>query len=88
MRLTEYCGSNARCLEMNGLKLYFSYETLIAFYHVETGLVVRENDWGPTTGKHLNAIESDKRFRIPGDAFERQWGKLAESLGIDKKITA
>ena len=34
--------------------------------------------WGPTTGKHLNAIDSDKSRRIPGDKFE---ALLAEAFG-------
>jgi hypothetical protein len=51
---------------------YFSYETLVAFWTAQTGLVVRENDWGPTTGKHLNWIESDKSKRISGEEFEKK----------------
>lgn len=86
MRLSEYCGKNARLLEMGNLTLYFSYETLMAFEHPNEGLVIRENDWGRTTGKHLNAISDNHRERIPGDVFERRWEELATALGVDADI--
>lgn len=31
---------------------------------------IRVNDWKQTTGKHLNAINADKRVRINGKNFE------------------
>lgn len=39
-----------------GMTLYFSYETVIA---VESALgsVRRDNDWGPTTGRHMNDMD-------------------------------
>lgn len=49
---------------------YFSYETCIAFRTPDYGLIIRENDWGPTTGKHLNYIDPDKSIRISGEDFE------------------
>ena len=49
----------AHCLVFRSptIDVYFSYKTPVAFETIETGLVVRENDWGPTTGKHLNWID-------------------------------
>lgn len=44
--------------------VYFSYETIIAI-RSEDGLVISENHWGTTTGKHLNAIATDKNIRVP-----------------------
>ena len=68
MRLPEYhCyanytgknyGINALCFTAGDLDVYFSYKTPVAFRAPGFGLVVRENEWGPTTGKHLNAIDS------------------------------
>lgn len=52
--------------------VYFSYKTPVAFRTPETGLVIRKNDWGPTTGKHLNAIDPDHKKRIDGVMFEAQ----------------
>lgn len=54
------------------VELIFSYRTLIAFRTPETGrYVVRENDWGPTTGRHLNHVPGghDKAARIPSADF-------------------
>ena len=52
--------------------VYFSYKTPVAFRSFKDGLRIRENDWGPTTGKHLNAIDPDKSRRISGDQFEKE----------------
>ena len=43
--------------ENSGFQYFFSYETLVAFHHTNSGLVVRENIWGNTTGRHLNDID-------------------------------
>jgi len=51
---------------------WFSYHTLIAFKTVDGPKVVRENSWGPTTGKHLNAIDGgNKKSRLNPVEFER-----------------
>jgi hypothetical protein len=57
----------------NGIDVYFSYKTPVAFRN-NGHVIVRQNDWGPTTGKHLNAIDGGdkdaKNRRLPGDQFE------------------
>ena len=68
-------GENARYVDRPGFRLWFSYRTPVAFHVDGKGLTVREIDWGPTTGRHLNSIESDfgadvKADRISGDDFE------------------
>jgi len=78
----NYSSSNygAHCLvfSIGQKEIYFSYQTPVAFYTPGTGLVVRENSWGPTTGKHLNAIDSGrKNERISGAEFEQ---RLAEAF--------
>ncbi len=70
-----YCdnttGHNALVFDLgNGLRVWFSYQTPVAFKDGPFPLVVRENDWGPTTGKHLNAIDQDKKSRVSGEVFE------------------
>ncbi len=72
-------GIHALMFSVGTLDVYFSYKTPIAFRAPGIGLVVRQNDWGPTTGKHLNWIDSyglrpntNKGYRIPGPEFERQ----------------
>ena len=44
--------------------------TLTIAFHDDDGFAIRENDWDPTTGKHLNDVHPDKGRRIPGTEFE------------------
>ncbi len=48
---------------------WFSYDTCIAF-ESNGKLVIRENEWNVTTGKHLNWINSDHSIRVTGQEFE------------------
>ena len=59
-------------VDVGGVTFWFSYRTCVAFNrHDGTGPVVRENDWGPTTGKHLNWIDDgDKGRRVPANVFQ------------------
>jgi hypothetical protein len=72
---SRYSGNNTLVFSLGGVDVYFSYETPIAFRAPTTGLVVRSNDWGPTTGRHLTAIDGGskerKAARVPGPEFER-----------------
>lgn len=54
-----------------GVSYWFSYRTCVAFnLHDGRGPIVRENEWGPTTGKHLNYIDDgDKASRVSGEVF-------------------
>ena len=56
-------------------KIYFSYEMPIAFFNSK-GLVISENIWTRTTGKHLNAINDDKSIRIDNDSFVERLNSL------------
>mgnify|MGYP003450829618 CR=1 FL=1 len=58
MKLTKLSTTgNFTELEVSSmLYVYFSYETPIAL--VKNGeVIVTENNWGPTTGKHINALK-------------------------------
>ena len=48
---------NSLAFQLGDVTVYFSYETPVAFEAPGHGLVVRVNDWGPTSGKHLNWID-------------------------------
>ena len=63
-------GVNTLQFIMPGITLYFSYQTVVAYWTPKDGRVVTENMWGPTTGKHLNWIEPDHSVRLPREAFE------------------
>lgn len=55
--------------------LYFSFATVVGFYHPSTGIVLCENIWGKTTGKHLNWI-GDASLRVPRAEFLEKLSSL------------
>jgi hypothetical protein len=62
----------ARCVEIGPLTVWFSYTTPVAFQVDGERRVVRRNNWGPTTGSHLNAIDrSSHGDRVSGEEFSR-----------------
>jgi len=69
---------NFAIVTTNGRKYAFSYSTCVAVTNADGRWVVRENDWGPTTGKHLNWLDDgNKTLRLPGGVFEEVLLKLA-----------
>ena len=78
---------NETTVHLPGLTIWFSYETPIAFRSSE-GEFVRENDWGPTTGKHLNRIDGGYREgRIPGSEFEERL-QVAIDTAMHQRVNA
>ena len=75
-------GSNHARVDFGNLTLWTSYRTVIGFWTPKTGTVCRENSWGPTTGKHLNAIQEDKKKRIGGAEFERRLAEVLKTFGL------
>ena len=74
---------NALRFELGALSIWYSYRTPVAFA-IDGVKRVRRNEqrdgrsWGPTTGKHLNAIDGGaKADRISGEEFEKL---LSEAL--------
>jgi len=67
---TYATGTNARVATIGRVRVWFSYRTPVAFSVDDRPPVVRRNAWGPTTGRHLNAIDGGDGRRIDGDAFE------------------
>lgn len=61
------------------LKLYFSYETIVAFDSPIMGFWISKNVWGKTTGRHLNEINPDKKLRVGTLAFQEV---LASTLKV------
>lgn len=70
-------GAHTLKVEMCGIEVWFSYQTPVAFSTATTGLVCHQNDWGRTTGKHLNWI-ADKEQRVSDAEFERLWKEHVE----------
>ena len=65
-------GAHSIAMSIGNITLWFSYDTVVAFGNPA---VVSENLWGPTTGKHLNAINRDHSTRLPRDEFEKELAK-------------
>ena len=68
-------GAHTLCFVTPMGKFWFSYETLIAF-NINGEFHIRKNDWGTTTGKHLNWIDDDKTIREDRETFERNLNRL------------
>jgi hypothetical protein len=72
-------GSNTICVELPALLVWFSYWTPIAFRSRSSGcewgeLVMRNNDWGPTTDGHMRSVidgQCTTVVRMDGAFFER-----------------
>lgn len=62
---------NFSVVEIGNLTLWFSYHTPISFSTQYGRNVVRENEWGPTTGKHMGMIAHKREDRVKGPEFER-----------------
>jgi len=73
-------GVHAILVRLPGLSVWFSYSTPIAFMSdAFGGMVMRKNDWGPTTGRHMREISSYGIARLlPGKEFEEALGKAIQ----------
>jgi len=71
--------NNAKVIRIGENEFYFSFETLVAIRR-GTELKVIQNCWGPTTGRHLNAIDGGspeaKEARLSREDFERLVGQI------------
>ena len=74
---------NFSLVYVGSLTLAFSYQTIIAFQQGWGSWVVHENDWGPTTGKHLNWVNDEKKGRLPDDEFDAQLRAALVRLAIE-----
>lgn len=74
-------GSNYSTVTLGKLTVAFSYRTVIGF-HNGRGWKVSENLWGPTTGKHINALGIDKKGRLLRAEFEVEYEKTLKEFGL------
>ena len=77
----EGYGAHCIAIDVGKVTFYFSYDTIVAYLTPGEGLVMRENEWGPTTGKHLNWI-STTRDRLPEEEFEQKLGALLDQMNL------
>jgi len=59
------------CIEYKGLNLYFSYNTLVAYFGLK-GWTVCKNVWSNTTARHLYKINPNKTIRIEHNDFMKK----------------
>lgn len=66
-------GLNSLMVDLGGFRLYYSYNTIVAYYDYQDGLTVAKNVWTTTTGKHLNWIDGGgarKSERLEYEVFQ------------------
>ena len=61
---------NALAFDLGNLTVFYSYKTPIAFQIGWGEFIISRNYWGLTTGKHLNAIDSNKKRRVSREVFK------------------
>lgn len=63
--------------DANGNCYWFSYSALIAFQKNHGKQYVHVNDWGTTTGKHLNWIDGgNKKSRLTDEEFKAKFKEV------------
>ena len=72
--------TNMTLITMGHIKMYFSYQTLIAFSIDATGLKIRKNEWNATTGRHMNLLDGGEAERLSGAEFKKQWELVQVAL--------
>ena len=64
------------------ISVWVSYETIVAFYDGDH-LVVCDNVWGTTTGKHLNSIDGGRKInRLPYKEFNKKLNSLERTIEL------
>lgn len=75
-------GVNCLRVDVGGLRLWFSYSTVIAF-QADGPARVCENCWAQTTGKHLNWIDGgDKAARLGRGQFEAELAAVLKAHNL------
>jgi hypothetical protein len=67
----------------HGVRVAFSYSTPIGVYVTGEGWTLRTNEWGPTTGKHLNYLDQIPTSRAPRVSGEIFKDILSDVLKVD-----
>lgn len=74
-------GDHTLRVDIGPITVWFSYKTPVAFHVDGKNKVVHQNDWGPTTGKHLNWIDNgDKGNRVDANTFKQKWDEQVVPL--------
>lgn len=77
---------NLTRVDLGKLRLWFSYETIIALQTQNNDVIISENIWSKTTGRHINIIkEGYKHLQVDTKTFQEQVDKLKERLYVNFK---
>lgn len=72
----QQIASNLNSVNVNGVRIWFSYETAVAFATAGR-TIVHENIWSVTTAKHLTKIDGGskeaKAERVDSQTFENMF---------------
>lgn len=84
MPVIETLRPNFTRLSFGKLVVWYSYKTPIAFKLHGMPIVIRENEWGVTSGKHFNALDGGekeaKAARVDSAGFETRWAMMADKV--------
>jgi hypothetical protein len=83
-------GMHTLAVDFGVVTIWYSYVTPVAFQLTFGPLVVHENVWGRTTGKHLGWIDNGrKEDRVSEEEFQAQWQRqVAPYFDEDAAIDA
>jgi hypothetical protein len=63
------------------MKLYFSYDQIVAYWTEDDGLIVADNIWSRTTGKHTAQLMKQPRARrVKANELESRLHNLMRRL--------
>lgn len=83
IRLENLGTVNKNCVTLGDLTIWFSYETPVGYKCRSSSPVVRENEWGPTTGKLLKLLEPDHNKRVSGAEFMKGLDAILAKIKFD-----
>ena len=76
-------GAHSIRLTVGSLRLWFSYDTVVAFQDGYGECQVCVNSWGTTSGKHLNIIDGgNKKERLERAVFEHNLEAVLAKHGL------
>ena len=79
MRNTQLVGVSFKDKNNGWFELYFSYTTVVAFHEQGHKIVVSQNIWSVTTGRHLNEIDGgEKEDRVDSNTFQEKLNEAFE----------
>lgn len=83
MKINKLASNLISGIDSYGNTYWYSYETMIAFQGKGQKLLICENTWSQTTGKHLNMIDPDKSIRVSREFFKNAIAQYLGNSGFD-----